>query len=517
MTGRGRARADTTVALVERAARLWPDAEALVDRDVRLTFSQLNNEVRRVTNAAMTAGLRPRDRVAIWAPNRWEWVVATLGLHAAGVVIVPLNTRHKGNEASYILDRSGARMLFTVERFLGVDFQALLEGHRTPVERTVVFGATSWDVFLDAADEHEPPIVSEDDLSDIIFTSGTTGQPKGVMSTHGQTVRTFRSWCEIIGLRAGDRYLVASPFFHTFGYKAGFIGALQGGATTYPLAVADAAAVLDVVDRERITMLPGTPSLFQAIFEHPDLGSFDISSLRLSGVGAASVPVELVERMRTELFDTVVTGYGLTESTGVSTMSRPDDPVELICRTVGRALPGVELRIVDESGRDVPTGGEGEILIRGDNVMPGYFDDPARTRQAIDVDGWLHTGDVGTIDALGYLSITDRLKDMFIVGGFNVYPAEIEAALLRHADIAAAAVVGMPDPRLGEVGRAFVVPRAGATPQPEQIIAWLRDEIANFKVPRAVEIVGELPMNAVGKVVKDELRARPLRSDGRQT
>ncbi len=497
----------TTPELVRTAAERWPDREALVDGDVRLSFASLHDGVTRSTRAAMAAGVRKGDRAAIWAPNMAEWVIAALGVHAAGGVIVPLNTRYKGDEAAYVLNRSGARLLFTVRDFLGIDYPALLEGHRTFVERTVLFRDPSWDGYLSGTTGARPPAVGDDDLSDIIFTSGTTGRPKGVMTTHGQTVRVFQEWSSIVGLGAGDRYLVATPFFHTFGYKAGFVAAINAGATLFPLPVVDVPSVLNIVDRERITVLPATPTLFQMVFDHPEKDRYDLSSLRLSAVGAASVPVQLVERMRSELFSTVVTGYGLTESTGVITMSRPEDPPEIISRTVGRPLPGVEVRIVDRDGNDVPCGAPGEILARGYNVMKGYFDAPEQTAEAIDAEGWLRTGDIGTMDEAGYVAITDRLKDMFVVGGFNAYPAEIEAALLRHPDIAMAAVIGVPDARLGEVGMAFVVPGEGSSPTEASVIGWARDEMANYKVPRRVAIVDALPMNAVGKVVKDVLRA----------
>lgn len=497
---------DTTLRVLEGAAERWPDAEGIVDGAVRLTFAQLREMVEQAGRAAMAAGVGKGDRAAIWAPNSWEWIVAALGVQRAGGVIVPMTTRYKGDEAAYLLRRSEARLLFTVRGFLGIDYVSLLDGHDVPVERTVVFGESSWDEYLAGTTDAEPPAVSGEDLSDIIFTSGTTGRPKGVMATHSQTVGVPRSWAAAVGLRAGDRYLLVSPFSHASGYKAGFIGAFASGATVYPLAVADTEQILDLVSREGISMLPGTPTLFLSILNHPDRDRYDLSSLRLSAVGAASVPVELVRRMKSELFDTVITGYGLTETMGVSTMSRFDDPPEIISRTVGRALPGVEIRVVDPDGRPVDADVAGEVLIRGYNVMKGYFDAPEQTAEAIDSEGWLHTGDVGTLDSDGYLTITDRLKDMYIVGGFNAYPAEIEAALLRHPDVGMVAVIGIPDERLGEVGMAFVVPKPGSAPTEEEIIAWCRQEMANYKVPRRVAIVDALPLNSVGKVVKPELR-----------
>jgi acyl-CoA synthetase (AMP-forming)/AMP-acid ligase II len=249
-------------------------------------------------------------------------------------------------------------------------------------------------------------------------------------------------------------------------------------------------------------MLPGPPTLYQSILAHPDRERFDLSSLRLAVTGAAAIPVDLVRRMREDLgFERVITGYGLTESSGVVSMCREGDDFETIATTSGRAIPGVELRCVDEKGAEVPRGAPGEVVVRG-------FEEPEATREAVDAEGWLHTGDVGVMDERGYLRITDRIKDMFIVGGFNCYPAEIESLLFEHPEIAQAAVIGIPDERMGEVGMAFVVPRPGASPTPEGVIAWCREHMANFKVPRRVEIVDSLPINAAGKVQKPLLRER---------
>jgi len=263
------------------------------------------------------------------------------------------------------------------------------------------------------------------------------------------------------------------------------------------------------VAEERVTVLPGPPTLFQSILDAPRRKDYDLSSLRLAVTGAAVVPVELIRRMREELtFQTIVTGYGLTEATGTVTMCRAGDDAETIALTSGRAIPDTECRIVDEKGNEVPSGEPGEVVTRGYHVMRGYLDDPAATAEAIDADGWLHTGDIGVMDERGYVRITDRKKDLFIVGGFNAYPAEIEGLLLRHPAVSQVAVVGMPDGRLGEVGAAFVVLRPGRQLTPEVLIAWASDEMANFKVPRRVEIVDALPLNASGKVLKTELRDR---------
>ena len=510
--------------VVQRAAATFGDAEGLVDGDLRLSFAEVAQRVDEAARALMATGVEAGDRVAIWAPNAAEWLFAALGTHCAGGIVVPLNTRFKGGEAADILERSGARLLFTVTDFLDTDYVALLDGVGRPkgVEEVVVLRGsaptrtTPWASCVDRAAAVDPEQsaaraagVAPDDLCDILFTSGTTGRPKGAMLAHEATVRAFSAWSDVVGLAEGDRYLIVNPFFHAFGLKAGILACLLKGATIVPHPVFDVPSVMRRVEEERITMLPGPPAIYQTILDHPDLASFDLSSLRLSVTGAAVVPVEMIRRMREELtFKTIVTGYGLTEATGIATMCRHDDDPETIATTAGRAIPDVEVQVVDDKGAEVPKGEPGEVVIRGYNVMQGYFGDPEETAATIDADGWLHTGDIGVMDERGYLRITDRTKDMFIVGGFNAYPAEIEQMINRHPSVGQVAVVGVPDHRLGEVGKAFVVPRAGATVDPDELIAWCREQMANYKVPRSVEVLDALPLNASGKVLKYELRNR---------
>jgi len=327
----------------------------------------------------------------------------------------------------------------------------------------------------------------------VIYTSGTTGKPKGVMMNHRQTLRLYAEWCDLADLREGDRYLLVNPFFHTFGYKAGLIASLTRGATMLPVRVFDVPAVLRLIERERVTMLPGPPTLYHSLLQANAEG-YDLSSLRAAVTGAADIPVELIRRVREELpFRTIMTGYGLTEA-GTVTASRPGDTFEQIATTAGTPCDGVQVRIA----------GDGEVLVRGYSVMQGYLDDPEATAAAIDPEGWLHTGDLGSLDSGGRLRIDGRKKDMFIVGGFNAYPAEIEGFLLEHPGVAQVAVIGVPDDRMGEVGRAFVVPKGVVTEQ--ELIAWSRERMAGFKVPRTIVFRDELPLNATGKVMKDRLR-----------
>ncbi len=508
----------TIPALIRRAAEQFGDTEAVVTADVRWSYIELAARSERAAHAFVAAGIEPGDRIAIWAPNIPYWIEACLGAHLAGAAVVPLNTRFKGAEAVDIIGRSRARIVFCVHDFLGNDYASVLVDSRDglpDLEDIVVFagesppGTRPWVDFVDSASNTEPdlPTVTNDMMSDIIFTSGTTGRPKGVIATHEQTVRVFQDWSAIVGLRHGDRYLIVNPFFHTFGYKAGILASLMQGATMVPEPMFDVPAVLQRVSDESISMLPGPPTLYLSILNHPDRGSFDLSSLRLAVTGAAAVPVEMIRRMREELtFETILTAYGLTESTGTVSMCRPDDDPHTISTTSGRAIPNVEIRIVDDDGTEVARGDPGEIWVRGYNVTSGYFEDPAATAAAVTADGWLRTGDIGVMDDRGYIDITDRKKDMFIVGGFNAYPAEIENALLSHPSIAQVAVIGVPDGRMGEVGHAFVVAKTDTTIDPVEVLSWSREQMANYKVPRAVHVVNTLPTNASGKVLKFELR-----------
>ncbi|MDB5731622.1 MAG: fatty acid--CoA ligase [Variovorax sp.] len=516
---------ETLPALIRQAAANFPAHAAIVDGAVTISYADLLVRSQAVARSLIALGVQAGDRVAIWAPNIHEWILAACGIHAAGAVLVPLNTRMKGVEAADILARSGARLMFCIGDFLGQYYPALLDGRRPASLRHIVvlrdgFQAgpaasddMGWSRFIGEGGHIAPAQVQAreqglraDSTADLMFTSGTTGRPKGVMSAHGPTIRAFSTWSRVVGLQQDDRYLIVNPFFHAFGYKAGWIAAFIQGATVYPEQVFDADAVLTRIAHDRISFLPGPPTLFLTMLGHPRLKDFDISSLRVAVTGAATVPPVLITRMRDELgIANVTTAYGLTECGGCATICDPGDSAETVAGTCGRAMPGTEVRCADEAGRSVPIGQPGEVLLRGYHVMKGYFDDEAATREAIDDDGWLHTGDVGVLDERGYLRITDRLKDMFIVGGFNCYPAEIERLLADHPAIAQVAVVGVPDERMGEVGCACVVRRAGAELTPEALVAWAREHMANYKVPRHVLWCDSFPVNASNKVLKREL------------
>ena len=507
----------TTPAVLDRMACDFSDHEALLTEDRRFTFAELRDEVRRTAAAIAGSGVTPGDRVALWSPNTWHWVVACLAIQYAGAVVVPINTRYTAEEAADIVARTEAPLLIASGRFLGTDRVADLDRGSLPALRHVVRipienGGESddgdWDEFLAGP---QPPMsevdaraaaVRPDDVSDILFTSGTTGRSKGVLCAHRQSLSASADWAACGRITSADRYLCINPFFHNFGYKAGILACLQTGATLIPQLTFDPAQAMRTVEEHRITVLPGPPTIYQMLLDHPSRSEFDLSSLRFAVTGAATVPVVLIERMQSELdFDIVLTAYGLTEASGFGTMCRADDDPVTIATTCGRPIAGFELDIADQDDT-----GAGEVLLRGPNVMMGYLDDAAATAAAIDADGWLHTGDIGTVDKAGNLRITDRLKDMYICGGFNVYPAEVEQVLARLDGVADAAVIGVPDGRLGEVGRAFVVARTGVDIGEDDVIDHSKRHLANFKVPRSVVFLDQLPRNAGGKVVKPTLR-----------
>ena len=488
---------ETLPALLRDAAERFGDHPAYVEGSVELSYADLLARVELTAGGYAEAGVAQGDRVVLWGPNSIDWAVAALAVSYAGGVLVPVNSRYVGPEVADVVERTAARVVVVHDGFLGRD--QVRELADAGVSEQVV---TLRDLVARTAAARDLPAVGPDDVADILFTSGTTGRSKGAMSAHRQTIGVARAWAELGGVRQDDRYLVVNPFFHSFGYKIGIVVGLLTGATLYPVATFDVDETMRLIESERITVFPGAPTLYQSLLNAPGRAERDLSSLRLAVTGAAVVPVVLIERMRAPepqglAIDHVVTAFGMTEAV-VVTMCRDGDSAETVATTNGRAIPGMETRIDDN----------GELLVRGDYVMLGYLDDPEATREAIDADGWLHTGDVGSLDDDGNLTITDRLKDMYISGGFNVYPAEVEQALARLDGVADVAVVGVPDERMGEVGKAYVVRAAGSSLTEEDVIAFAKERLANFKVPRQVAFTDALPRNLSGKVLKTDLRDR---------
>ncbi|MCL4186276.1 MAG: AMP-binding protein [Rhodobacteraceae bacterium] len=514
----------TLPAFLAEAAVRYGDAPAVEDHGRVLSYRELHAAARGCARALIAAGVGPGERVMLWAPNSAEWIIAGFGIACAGAVMIPVSTRFKGAEVEDLALRGRARLMIAVGEFLGVRHPDLL----TPATRAqlgclVVLGQAGageigWEAFLAAgaatsetAVDARIAALTPQTVCDILFTSGTTGRSKGVLYAHGQFLQVVHDWTGRVGLIRGDRTLVIPPFFHAFGWRGGVVGSLIVGATILPHRAYDAGEVLARVAADRVSVIPGPPAIFQGMLNHPQMAAFDRTSLRLGITGGAVIPAVLVRRMKDDLgFAGVCNGYGLTECGGYGAMCRHDDAIETIANTAGPPMPGIELEAMAPDGRILPQGQTGEIVIRGYIVMQGYLDDPDATARTIDAGGWLHTGDVGRIDAAGNLVIEDRLKDMYICGGFNCYPAEIERMLSDHPAIGQVAVVGVPDDRLGEVGRAFVVLRPGTAATGAEIIGWARRQMANYKVPRAVEIRAGLPVSAQGKVLKRLLRAEAL-------
>lgn len=513
--------ANTSPAAFAQSVAKHPDRPALIGEDGNdLSYSELDAARIAAAGALIALGVNHGDRVSVWAQNCNEWVIAGLAIHSIGAVLVPINTRLKGAEAGYALEKSGAQVLFCPGNFLNQHYPTLLGEHRpAALEHIIVIrdareGDTNWQDFLAKGEDISVETVAErgaavspDDIMDIMFTSGTTGLPKGVVTHHGQNLRVIADWCDRMAMSPEDRYLVANPFFHAFGYKVGWLGGLLEGCAVMPHAVFDAAQIIARIGAEKVSVLPGPPTLFISLMDDPSAKDCDTSSLRATITGAAAVAPSLIERIRSELgFDIVLTGYGLTETCGIVALCDADDDAELIVTTCGKAIPDIEVEIHDPEGNNLPIGETGEIVVRGYNVMQGYFNDPAATAEAVDAKGWLHTGDIGLLGDNGYLKITDRVKDLYICGGFNCYPAEIERMMAAHPDIAQVAVIGVEDDRMGEVGKAFIVPRPAANIDEKSIISWCREQMANYKAPRSIQTIDALPLNASGKVMKFKLK-----------
>nr|WP_235015426.1 AMP-binding protein [Oceanicoccus sp. KOV_DT_Chl] len=447
--------------------------------------------------------------------------MAAIGMQSIGGILVPLINRLQGHEAADILRRSSARVLLTFPRLENGSPLEMLAAHELPSLKHQVLlqdvddRALSWEAFLALGDvvsdlqlQQRIDQVSPDDIMDMLFTSGTTGKPKGVLCNHRQNIQVFTIWGNTVGLRPEDNYLIINPFFHSFGYKAGWLAAIIKGCKIIPARAFDREQVMAQIERDKITVMPGVPSMFEMILNDPQRANYDLSSLRVCTTGGAAVPVKLVEDMRNELgFETVVTAYGLTESTGMVSICRPEDDADIIAGTCGRALDGIEVMCVNvATAEEVPRGEEGELWVRGYNVMQGYFDMPEATAETITAEGWMRTGDIGTMDERGYIRITDRLKDMYIMNGENVYPAEVEKTLYGLAGVAQVAVIGVPKQPQGEVGMAFIVKTKSAEIDESKVQDFCAAKLARYKVPFYIKFVDALPLNASGKVLKPALK-----------
>jgi acyl-CoA synthetase (AMP-forming)/AMP-acid ligase II len=496
---------------------------ALVDGDHSLTYADLLQATDRWVCILDTCKIGPGDRVCLWAQNSWEWVVCALAVWRMGAIVVPLSSRMKALDAHSVLAKSAASVLVSTADCGGVDLPALLaaefgtgDGAAQPIaglltlSRILCLGDQPSSVPSELASALYQPdrVVAEPELSgaelaEILYTSGTTGEPKGVMLNHQQVLQAYWDWSDLGGLGAGDRFLVAPPFSHGFGINAGIVACVMRGMMHVVVGFFEPDQVLRQVEAYGVTVMSGTPALFDRLSAQSTADPSPLSSVRVVYVGAAHVSTELIlDLQNSHNIERVINAYGLIEGCVVS-MTREDDPVSAISKTVGRPMPGVEIAIVDETGQTMAPGSAGEIRVRGYGVMQGYLDAPELTASTCG-DGWLRTGDAGLLDDDGYLHIVGRLKEMYITNGFNVYPAEIEDYLMQHPAVAVAAVVGVSEDKRGEAGVAFLVPvdQAGQDDDP---LVWLRKKIASYKVPIAFEWLPALPLNDNGKVRKDVL------------
>jgi len=531
--------------LLDEAAARDPSREAVVFREERVTYGELKARVDTFALGLITLGLAPGDHAVLWMPNRVEWNVAHLAIAKAGGVTVTCNSRYKAFEVAYVLRQSDANVLILADRFdaAGIDYLEILReicsgvdaaggaiaSPRLPALRHVVVlgsrvppGGRPWTEVEDMGRRAERSTlervrIDADDPAVMLYTSGTTGEPKGCLLSHGNVYFKCRVYVALHGWTAADRYFVPVPYFHIFGCMGGIAANCLAGSTQVLMDVFDPAEAMRLIEAERVTMFSGVPTMFITILGHPAFGRHDLRSLRTGSIGAAPVPVEIMRRIIDREhglgMDALVV-YGLTEATGGTHWTRAGDPLEKRVATVGLPTPEIEDRIVDPvSGAVLGPGEEGEVCIKGPTMMLGYYKNPAATEEKLR-DGWLHTGDMGIKDAEGYLTITGRLTDMIIVGGFNTYPAEIENFFLRHPKVLDVSIVGVPDRVMGEAVMAFVIPKAGESLNADEITAFARGKIANFKVPKHVEIVESFPLTGSGKVQKFKQKAYAVEKYG---
>ena len=507
---------------LRRCAARWSDHEALVDlgEGVRYSYEALDVAVDDVARSLLAAGMAKGDRVAVWAPNRWEWVLLQYATARIGVILVNVNPAYRTHELQYAINQSGSRMLFAVPTFKTSDYRNMVDSVRdelTRLERVVYFDTEDWTEFMavasDAAELAAREVtLSFDDAINIQYTSGTTGSPKGATLTHHNILNNAFFVGEGCRLTDHDRVCIPVPFYHCFGMVMGNLACTTHGSTmVIPAPSFDPAATLRAVADERCTSLLGVPTMFIAELALADFASYDLSSLRTGIMAGSPCPTEVMRRCINDMHMSEVTiCYGMTETSPVSTQTAFDDPVEKRVSTVGRVTPHVEVKIVDPDGLVVPRGVKGEFCTRGYSVMLGYWENSEKTAEAVDEAGWMHTGDLATMDEDGYLDISGRIKDLIIRGGENVYPREVEEFLYTHPDIIDVQVIGVPDDRYGEEVAAWVVVREGAVMDAEVLRAFCAEKIARHKIPKYVVVVKEFPMTVTGKVRKVEMRKQSV-------
>jgi fatty-acyl-CoA synthase len=510
---------ETISANLQRTVQQFPDREALVVRhqNHRATYAQLWDAITAAARGLVALGVQKGDRVGVWSPNRWEWVVAQYATARLGVILVNINPAYQASELAYVLNQAGVSILLLARGFRGTEYAPLLEQARPtcPQLRQTLLIDDDWERLLRLGEQvpaeevvRREETLQFDDAINIQYTSGTTGFPKGATLSHHNILNNAYFVGRTLGYSGADRVCIPVPFYHCFGMVLGNLACTSHGACmVIPAECFHPLAVLETIQAERCTSLYGVPTMFIAELDHPRFAEFDLTSLRTGIAAGAPCPLELMKDIVARLhMPEVAIGYGMTETSPLATMTVPDDPLERRVGSVGRAQPHCEIKIVDSGGAVAPRGTPGEFCMRGYNVMLGYWNDEAATRAAIDAASWMHSGDLATMDAEGYVNIVGRLKDMIIRGGENIAPREIEELLQTHPDIASAQVIGVPSARYGEEVMAWIQPRMGRTLTEQQLAAFCQGKIAKFKVPRWWKFVETYPMTVTGKVQKFRLR-----------
>ncbi|KAI3597881.1 Long-chain-fatty-acid--CoA ligase [Cupriavidus necator H850] len=525
----------TIPALLARSVAANPDGPAVVFREhgVRWNWAEFSDQVDRLASGLLQRGIQPGDRVGIWAPNRPEWLVTQFATARIGAILVNINPAYRQAELEYALNKAGVRMLITAARFKSSDYLATLQALAPELAeaepgalRAALLPRLQWVVRMGS--EATPGMLNYDallaepdtarldavtatlsahDAINIQFTSGTTGNPKGATLTHHNVVNNGRFVAMAMRLGDSDVLCIPVPLYHCFGMVLSVLACVSVGACmVFPGEAFDPLATMQAASEERCTALHGVPTMFIAQLDHPEFSRFDFSTLRTGIMAGAPCPIEVMKRVVADMHMSEVTiAYGMTETSPVSFQSATDDPLDKRVATVGRVQPHLECKVVDALGEVVPTGATGELCTRGYSVMQGYWEDDERTREAIR-DGWMHTGDLATIDDKGYCNIVGRVKDMLIRGGENIYPREIEEFLFRHPKVQAVQVFGVPDQKYGEEVCAWIVLKPGQSATEDEIRTFCRDQIAHYKIPRYIRFVSEMPMTVTGKVQKFVMR-----------
>jgi fatty-acyl-CoA synthase len=516
---------------LERTVARVPDNLALVSRhqNRRYTYAELDAAVDEVARGLMALGLEVGDRIGIWSPNNAEWVLVQYATAKVGVILVNINPAYRTSELAYALNQSGCRMLVAAQSFKTSNYEAMIEEVRPDLpalEKVILIGTPDWDELVagaasvsDEARRERSAGLQFDDPINIQYTSGTTGFPKGATLSHHNILNNGYFIGEACRYTDSDRVCIPVPFYHCFGMVLGNLACTtHGAAIVIPEAGFDPKATLEAVAAERCTSLYGVPTMFIAELDHPDFESYELSSLRTGIMAGSPCPVEVMKQVVSRMhMEEVTIAYGMTETSPVSTQTVPEDSLEHRVSTVGRVHPHVEVKIVDpENGRVIERGVAGELCTRGYSVMTGYWNDPERTAESIDAAGWMHTGDLATMDADGYVNIVGRIKDMIIRGGENVYPREIEEFLYTHPDVSDVSVIGVPDVKYGEELMAWVKVREGASLSEDALKEFCRGRIAHYKVPRYIKFTDEFPMTVTGKVQKFKMREQAVDELGLQ-